>query len=162
MKALVYVEYAEKSICNENINDLAEHNWIALGGWRVKLLSTCCMYRTYNDILCHKCCFFNIYKFYTLYIWFPILLRNIASYYEKNWERKCAVAVLLLLPLQYLISFRISKQYKVIQKLSSYLYFHIFFMNTLEGARGFARLLGVNSKKTTKHVFNKIFLTVWI
>ena len=32
----------------------------------------------------------------------------------------------------------------------------------LEGARGFARLLGVNSKKTTKHVFNKIFLTVWI
>ena len=30
----------------------------------------------------------------------------------------------------------------------------------LEGARGFARLLGVNSKKTTKHVFNKIFLSM--
>ena len=30
----------------------------------------------------------------------------------------------------------------------------------LEGARGFARLLGVNSTKTTKHVFNKIFLTI--
>ena len=32
--------------------------------------------------------------------------------------------------------------------------------NKLEGARGFARLLGMNYKKTTKHVFNKIFLTV--
>ena len=30
----------------------------------------------------------------------------------------------------------------------------------LEGARGFARLLGANSKKTTKHVFNKV--SVWI
>ena len=30
----------------------------------------------------------------------------------------------------------------------------------LEDARGFARLLRVNSKKTTKYVFNKIFLTV--
>ena len=35
-----------------------------------------------------------------------------------------------------------------------------FIYGGLEGARGFARLLGVNSKKTTKHVFNKIFLTV--
>ena len=40
---------------------------------------------------------------------------------------------------------------------------HCDFYIKLVGVRGFARLfghLGVNSKKTTKHVFNKIFLTV--
>ena len=39
------------------------------------------------------------------------------------------------------------------------------FYKFLVGARSFTCLfahLGVNSKKTTKDVFNKIFLTVWI
>ena len=41
----------------------------------------------------------------------------------------------------------------------------LFLLITKGGFRGFARLLallGVKSKKNTKHVFNKIFLTVWI
>ena len=51
----------------------------------------------------------------------------------------------------------------LIMMIYCYLWLSMFcYIMLLEGARDFARLLGVNSKKTTKHVFNKIFLTVWI